>query len=97
MNTKIIKIENQELINLIEKLHYEVNSRKDLIAYMLNNNMRTDTEAYEKYNREYREFYIQYNEAKNKLEEIYVRTAVENPINWNLDFETSEVTIEYAG
>ena len=95
MNTKIVKIENKEFVNLIEALHYEVNSRKDLIAYMLNSNMRTDTEAYEKYNREYREFYIQYNEAKNKLEEMYVRAAVENPMNWNLDFETGEVTINY--
>lgn len=96
MNTKIIKIENQELVNLIESLHYEVNSRKDLIAYMLNSDMRTDTAAYEKYNKEYREFYVQYNEAKNKLEETYVRTAVENPMNWNLDFETGKITIEYA-
>lgn len=97
MNTKVIKIENEEFVNLIEALHYEVNSRRDLIAYMLNNNMRADTEAYERYNREYREFYVQYNEAKNKLEEMYVRTAVENPMNWNLNFETGEVTIEYAG
>lgn len=97
MNTKVIKIENEEFVNLIEALHYEVNSRKDLIAFMLNSNMRTDTEAYEKYNREYREFYIQYNEAKSKLEEMYVRTAVENPMNWNLDFNSGEVTIEYAG
>ena len=95
MNTKVIKIENEEFVNLIEALHYEVNSRKDLIAYMLNSNMRTDTEAYEKYNREYREFYIQYNEAKNKLEEMYVRTVIENPTSWNLNFETGEVTIEY--
>lgn len=95
MNTKVIKIENEEFVNLIEALHYEVNSRKDLIAYMLNSNMRTDTEAYEKYNREYREFYVQYNEAKNKLEEMYVRTAVEDPINWNLDFSTGEITINY--
>lgn len=97
MNIKVIKIENEEFVNLIEALHYEVNSRKDLIAFMLNNNMRTDTEAYEKYNKEYKEFYVQYNEAKNKLEEMYVRAAVKNPINWNLNFETSEVTIEYAG
>lgn len=97
MNIKVIKIENEEFVNLIEALHYEVNSRKDLIAYMLNSDMRTDTAAYEKYNREYREFYVQYNEAKNKLEEMYVRTAVENPMSWNLDFETGEVTIEYAG
>ena len=95
MNTKIVKIENQDFINLIESLHYEVNSRKDLIAFMLNSNMRTDTEAYERYNKEYMEFYIQYTEAKNKLEEMYVFTAVENPINWNLDFTTGEVTINY--
>lgn len=95
MNTKIVKVENQELINLIESLHYEVNSRKDLIAFMLNSNMRTDTTAYERYNKEYMEFYIQYNEAKNKLEQMYVRTAVENPKDWNLDFETGEITINY--
>lgn len=95
MNTKIVKIENQELINLIESLHYEVNSRKDLIAFMLNSDMRTDTAAYERYNKEYMEFYIQYSEAKNKLEEMYVRTAVENPRDWNLNFESGELTINY--
>ena len=95
MSTKIVKVDNQDLINFIEGLHYEVNSRKDLIAFMLNNNMRTDTDAYKKYNKEYMEFYIQYIEAKNQLEKMYVRTAVENPTDWNLDFETGKLTINY--
>ena len=34
-------------------------------------------------------------EAKNKLEEMYVRTAVENPKDWNLDFDSGEITINY--
>ena len=93
--TTIVKIEDQEFVNLIEALHYEVNSRRDLLSYMLNSDMRTDTAAYEKYNREYMEFFVKYTQAKNKLEEIYVRTAVEKPLNWNLDFETGEVTVEY--
>ena len=94
---KIIKIENQDFVNLIESLHYEVNARKELISFIVSKDMGIDTDTFKKYNKEYMEFYIQYMEAKNKLEEMYVRTAVENPMNWNLDFETGEVTIEYAG
>ena len=57
--------------------------------------MGIDTDTFKKYNKEYMEFYVQYNEAKNKLEEMYVRTAVENPKDWNLDFESGEITINY--
>lgn len=95
MNTKIVKVENQELVNLIESLQYEVNARKELISFMLSTDMSMDTHAFERYNKEYMDFYIQYNEAKNQLQKMYVYTAVENPISWNLDFETSEITITF--
>ena len=92
---KIVKVENQDFINLIESLHYEVNARKELISFIVSKDMGIDTNTFKKYNKEYMEFYIQYNEAKNKLEEMYVRTAVENPKDWNLDFDSGEITINY--
>lgn len=92
---KIVKVENQDFINFIESLHYEVNARKELISFIVSKDMGIDTDTFKKYNKEYMEFYVQYNEAKNKLEEMYVRTAVENPKDWNLDFESGEITINY--
>lgn len=54
-----------------------------------------DNTTFIKYNDEYLEYYIKYNMAKNKVEKDFVYTAVENPINWNLDFGTKKITITY--
>ena len=94
MATKIIPV-HEEIVLEIEKLQYEVNARKEVIAYLINKNIDMDNTTFIKYNDEYLEYYIKYNMAKNKVEKDFVYTAVENPINWNLDFGTKKITITY--
>lgn len=95
--TKVITIENQELINLIEGLQVEVNARKDLLAYMLQNDMvGAQTDSFDRYQQEYREFFVKLDSAKDELQKTYVLpiTGTKNA-SWNLDFATNELTINY--
>lgn len=85
----------QEVVNHIQALGVETESRKDLIAYMLSSNLSTATEQFATYQAEYKEFYRQFDLAKTNLEKDYIRTVIENPIRWELDYNSCEVTIYY--
>lgn len=91
---KIIEIP-EEVVNHLQRLSLETESRKDLIAFMLQSDMTTATEQFERYQKEYQDFYMLYQDAKTKFEKEYVRTAVDTPIKWNLDFTERQVTITY--
>lgn len=92
MNEKIrtIKIP-EDLCNYIESLMYETNSRKDVIAFMLRQGT-AEGEAFDRYHRQYLEFYAKYETAKEELVAKYIAPAAPN-CNWNLNFRTQEVEI----
>lgn len=89
----MINIEvSQELCDKIEALQYEVESRKDLIAFILSNDMKTNSIQFEKYNKEYLEFFKKYNLAKQELVNKYFPNIQYS--HWNLDFSSRIVTVE---
>lgn len=55
---KTIKIENESAVNFLESLAYEVNARKDLLAYMLQNGTKPEDENFQAYHKEYQEFFV---------------------------------------
>lgn len=93
MNETIIKID-EALATYIESLQYEVNARRDIISFMLERDMDTSSKAFEQYQKEYNELFVQYTTAKDELEKRFVIPAVgDQRVGWNLDFATKEVTI----
>ena len=92
--SKVIKIEDQDIINLLQRLQYEVESRKEIIGFIISTD-GINSESFKKYEKDYQDFYIQYQEAKAQFEELYVKPAVPDAsfINWKLNFERAEVTI----
>lgn len=95
----LLKVDNQELINLIEGLHYETEARKDIITFYLTNDMKA-SDSFKEYNKEYREFFVQYSEAKTQLEDLYIKKNPELDgrayTRWNLDFATGNLTVDLA-
>ncbi len=82
-----IKI-NKELCDYIESLHFEVNSRKDLLAFAMSKEF-INTDSFKQYHDEYQEFYIKYETAKNELYDMYLKEKYEGkPIRWELKFDT---------
>lgn len=95
---KICKMVDPELSDLIESYDYEYSSRKDIIAYMIGNNMDTATDAFNKYQKEMIEYSVKFNEAKSRLEDEYIYKDLEcnlKPLNWILDYRTKTLNIDF--
>lgn len=92
MNTEIIV--RKELVEKIEALQYEVESRKDILSHMIANGMNTTSDKFVKYHDEYQAFFMNYNKAKQEMMKEY---GVPNNVNWNLDFATRILTIGDVG
>lgn len=90
---KKIKIENQELINYMESLSYEVAARRDVITFMLSNQMDTSSTQFQAYHKEYLEFFAQLETAKGQLEKDYVLPNSKGHVTWSLDYGTATLTI----
>lgn len=82
-------IVNKEIVEKIEVLQYEVESRKDIISQMLANGMNTSGDAFKRYHDEYQEYFIMFNKAKQEMLDIY---KVPKNTSWNLDFSSYELT-----
>lgn len=82
---------NDELCNHIEALQYEVESRKDVIVNVLAGAIHVSGDLFEKYQDEYRKFFIEYNKAKQDMLDEY---KVPANVGWNLDFRTKELVLE---
>lgn len=82
----------------IQSLQYEVESRKDLLAHMVNTGVDIHSDTFKSYEKEYQEFFVQYSLAKESMQEKLLVPAVPGKLNsWNLDFESCEVTCTYEG
>lgn len=79
------------LCEKIEALQYEVESRKDLISYIIANGLVINGDQFEKYQTEYKNYFAEYNKAKQEMIDKYIG---DNSIHWNLQFKTKELTIE---
>lgn len=95
-----IKIK-QEVIDYLQRLHFEVESRKDIIqriieahAYDENTDI-LDSRVFKKYDRELSELKAEYELAKLEVTKEYVPDEFkETNIIWNIDFQTAVMTIE---
>ena len=95
MNNKIIKID-EKIRDLIESYDYEYNSRRDIIAFMLSNNMDISTESFKKYQKEMQDFLVMFNTAKEEISKKYVNDLIEGKnAKWTLDYASCELTIEF--
>lgn len=86
---------DQNTVNLLEALHYEVSSRKEVIHFMLTKpDPGFNKELFDHYNKEYAEFYAQYDMAKTELQKTYIPEELKSKnITWNLDFNSCTLTI----
>lgn len=92
--TTIIKIE-ETIRDYVESLDYEFSARRDIIAFMIENNMNINSEAFGQYQKEMMEFKVKFSTAKKELEERYVLPILKDnqKAQWMLDYQTCELII----
>lgn len=93
---KKITVENQEIINHLEALGYEVNARKELLSYMAQAGVPLSDAAFQDYHREYEECFARYELAKAELEKLYVQPLAPDgrKLTWRLDYAARELTVQ---
>lgn len=101
---KEIKFEvNQETVNLLQRLSYEVSSRRDTICYLLDQHKldKDDTlltsKVFETYQKQLSSLDSEYQIAKDEMLRTYVcKDILPKIVNWNLDFSTGILLVEYT-
>lgn len=99
---RILKIEiDQETVNYIERLHYEVEQRKDIIQRLIEAHANDadatvlTSPAFRAYSSELSEFTAEYEAAKTELQKMYIPAYMEgHEIKWKLDFASRLMEIE---
>lgn len=95
METKTIKIPSERCLEMA-RIGAEVDSRKNLISFMITNSMDTTTAQFIKYQKEYTEWNSKYEEGKHNIENDFVKPIIgDRRVNWSLDFYTEELTITF--
>ena len=98
MEEKILKtIELEEdFVNLLEAYDHEYTSRKDVIAYMIANDMGTSNETFKQYQKEMIEFNVKFNTLKDVIQEKYIKPlqdSGEKPVRWQVDYKNKLLDI----
>lgn len=86
---------NEKMRDYLEALHYEVESRKELIAFALERDIK-HTPSFDEYQKEYREVCAEYELAKKELEKEYLVGKCEGYTGWRLDFESGVLFVAQA-
>lgn len=92
---------NEETVNYIERLHYEVEQRKDIVQRLIEAHANDldaavlTSPAFKAYSSELSEFVAEYETAKQILQDEYIpKYLKDHQINWNLDFQAKELQID---
>ena len=85
---KFKKILSDEVCNKLEAAHYEVESRTNLLGYMLSkdNEGKFSSELIKEYNNEYTEFYKKYDYVKKEFTDSELACFKDHKFNWEVDF-----------
>lgn len=100
MSKSFVVIVPQEFVNYVERLSYEESSlRNIIITYLDMHKSDTDDTAinnpiFQSYQKKYMDASTAYEIAKSKITKDFVPECLSNhQVNWNLDFNTNELTI----
>lgn len=88
---------DEELCNKIQRYNIERDARKDIITYILQNDLNIPQERFDKYQAEYEEKFLLFDQAKKELETKYILPIVDLKIqryNWNLNYSDRILHIE---
>lgn len=91
---KVITIP-EKLRNDIQRANIERDSRKEIIVYILENNLNVSSERLNQYQKEYEDKFFLFESLKQELENTYIKPLDLNYKKWSLDYSTCEVSIEY--
>ena len=97
MNNNIIEIQiPEDLRNAIQRADIEYQSRRNILIYIMENNINIPQERIDQYQKDCDDKFMLFNNLKNILEQQYVIPNTKNQKStWNLDYISSILTINF--
>lgn len=98
-----IKIDiTQEMINYLQRLNFEVQTREEIITKLLeihkddSDDSLFTSKPFLKYSEELSRVKAEYELAKLEVEKLYIPKVLygKHQYNWNIDFSTNEMTVD---
>lgn len=84
----------EEIRNRAQKANTERDARRDILLYIMQNDINIPEERIARYQKEYDEKYFEFEQAKSIIEKEYVVPATNGKaLNWSLDYATCVVSI----
>lgn len=84
----------EEIRDKAQKANVERDARRDILIYIMQNNVNISEERIANYQKEYDEKYFEFEQVKSIIEKEYVMPATEGKAsNWSLDYSSCVVTI----
>lgn len=84
----------EEIRNVVQKANVERDARRDILLYIIQNNLNIPEERINRYQKEYDEKYFEFEQAKTMIEKEYVMPAADNKaLSWSLDYATCVINI----
>lgn len=91
--TKTITVP-EEIRDLAQKANVERDARRDILLYIMQNDMNIPQERIDRYQKEYDEKYLAFEQAKSIIEKDYVMPATDGKaLNWSLNYSDCVVSI----
>lgn len=84
----------EEIRDKAQKANIERDARRDILLYIMQNDINIPEERIARYQKEYDEKYLAFDQAKSIIEKEYVMPATDGKaLNWSLDYHTCVVSI----
>ena len=84
----------EEIRDRAQKANVERDARRDILLYIMQNDINIPEERIARYQKEYDEKYFEFEQAKTIIEKEYVMPATDGKaLNWSLDYHTCIVSI----
>lgn len=84
----------EKLSNYLEALSFDIEARRNIITYMLENGYDVSSKSFKDYQKEYTECVAKYEIAKREIQKLVIEKAKTKKVNWRLDYETREISYE---
>ena len=87
---KNIILVDQQDINILQKADMEQQSKKDLILFLINNNVDINNPFIKKYEQEYQIAFNNFTNEKNKIISKYLTNIIYT--DWTITYQTRELS-----
>lgn len=87
---------DENIVLTLQRLCVEVDSKKELLSFMIDKGVSFDNPRFQEYQEGYQEDFLSYEEAKKWFQKNCIEPSIEGAVlkSWDLDFDTCTCSVD---